>query len=517
MFDLSFLPSAPDALILVPPFAGIRTPSLAAHLLQASARRAGFAVGVLYANMAFAAQADRDDYDALCEGNRELLGERVFAAAAYGLPPFGLDGARFIERGEVAGPGGQGVWRVPFNRLERLEALACAWIDRTASSIARLDCRVVGFSSSYDQISASIAIANAIKARRPDIVILMGGANCRGVQADGIASLSPHVDVVVRGEGEAAFVTLLQRLRRGELPAGRVVDGVPCRDLNDLPLPDYRDFFTQASLFLPDLDPRSLILPYDCARGCWWGRGRPCAFCGFDARRVPFREKSADVFLRDVGELEARYPSRWLTIAAPVVPRSYGDTVVPRLARQPGGLAILWVARAPISLGHALDLRRAGVAFVTFGIESLSTRLLEIMGKGTTAADNITALRHCRIAQLGAFYNLLFGIPGDTIVDYDRMAALIPLLRHLPPPDPPKPIEIFRFSPYFETPDRYGIANLRPSRPYPTAFPSTANVEQLAFRWDADYPSESIRATGRIRSAARRGRSLERAVVRGRG
>ena len=284
---------------------------------------------------------------------------------------------------------------MPFNRLERLEALACAWIDRTASSIAQLDCRVVGFSSSYDQISASVAIANAIKARRPDIVILMGGANCRGVQADGIASLSPHVDVVVRGEGEAAFVTLLQRLRR-ETPAGRVVDGVPCHDLDDLPLPDYRDFFTQASLFLPDLDPASLILPYDCARGCWWGRSRPCAFCGFDARRVPFREKSADVFLHDVGELEAKYPSRWLTIAAPVVPRSYGDTVVPRLARQPGGLDILWVARAPIGLRHALDLRRAGVAFVTFGIESFSTRLLEIMGRvdGRRQHHRASALPH---------------------------------------------------------------------------------------------------------------------------
>ena len=97
------------------------------------------------------------------------------------------------------------------------------------------------------------------------------------------------------------------------------------------------------------------------------------------------------------------------------------------------------------------------------------------------------------------------------------MAALIPLLRHLPPPDPPKPIEIFRFSPYFETPDRYGIANLRPSRPYLTAFPSTANVEQLAFRWDADYLSESIEQPAEFGRAARRGRSLARAVVRGRG
>src|SRR5919201_6075601 len=90
--DLCDLLSDGDALIIVPPFAGLDRPSLAAHLLQACAAREGVRVRVLYASLLLGAEIGEINYEAVCYApSGALLGERFFAAAAYGLPPFGND------------------------------------------------------------------------------------------------------------------------------------------------------------------------------------------------------------------------------------------------------------------------------------------------------------------------------------------------------------------------------------------------------------------------------------------
>ena len=75
-----------DALIIVPPFASLHRPALGPHLLQACAKHAGFEVSVLYANALLAAEIGEASYTAVCDGSpSRLLGEALFAAAAYGI------------------------------------------------------------------------------------------------------------------------------------------------------------------------------------------------------------------------------------------------------------------------------------------------------------------------------------------------------------------------------------------------------------------------------------------------
>jgi len=95
-----------DAVIVIPPFAGLDRPSLAAHLLQACARREGFKVRVLYASLALAEVIGAIIYQALCYApTSALLGERCFARAAYGAPAPGP--ANTLVEGAIAAvPGG---------------------------------------------------------------------------------------------------------------------------------------------------------------------------------------------------------------------------------------------------------------------------------------------------------------------------------------------------------------------------------------------------------------------------
>ena len=75
-----------EVLIIVPPETLPDTPSLAAHVLQACARAAGFRVSILYANMMLASTLGIQNYMTISNvPKRALLWERLFAASAY--PP----------------------------------------------------------------------------------------------------------------------------------------------------------------------------------------------------------------------------------------------------------------------------------------------------------------------------------------------------------------------------------------------------------------------------------------------
>src|SRR5690606_4593259 len=83
------LPDA-DVLLIVPPLAHLTWPSLGVHVLQACARDAGFETRVLYANVIYGAQIGPLLYADLANAPTDwLLGERLFARAAFGGAAFG--------------------------------------------------------------------------------------------------------------------------------------------------------------------------------------------------------------------------------------------------------------------------------------------------------------------------------------------------------------------------------------------------------------------------------------------
>ena len=105
--DLVRLIGAGDLLLIVPPFAAADRASLAAHLLQACARRAGFKVRILYANMVLAAEIGWSHYNAICDRKvgppNLLVGERLFSGCAHGQPFFdegvwGSDGEPLLDQ-----------------------------------------------------------------------------------------------------------------------------------------------------------------------------------------------------------------------------------------------------------------------------------------------------------------------------------------------------------------------------------------------------------------------------------
>lgn len=478
-----------DALLIVPPFAGTRMPHLGVHVLQACARREGFEVRVLYANLLFASLMGETKYDSLCRSPvQSMFGERLFAAAAYELPHLGKDDFDTFHPDETKG--------LDLPDLIHWSKYAVSWVNRMGEAISQLDFPVVGCTTTFEQTAAAIALLSRIKCLTPETITIVGGANCEGEMAEGMISLSNEIDYVFSGESESSFPDFLRACRDHALPSHHIISGEPCTDLDQIPLVDFSEFFAQYRLWMEDSPEErdDLWLCYETSRGCWWGEKRRCTFCGLNGNNIGYREKSAEKALADLRVLTACYGTNRVCMADKNMPVSYYETLLPRLPQAIPGLSLLYELKDDFSLEAAEALSKAGVSMMQPEIESLSTACLKLMGKGSTAAQNLNLLRHARSAGMEVNWTILFALPGDTIAEYEKMLEMIPLLRHLQPPAGVSRVSLERFSTYLVKPEEYRITDLRPLPVYDGIFPSCAAVGKLAYHFSASYPSESREA-----------------------
>lgn len=498
-----------DVLLIIPPFARVHRPSLGVHLLQACGQADGFQVRVWYGSLALAGLFGLEYYNAICDASGNLfMGERLFAASAYGLSAFGRDGAEFLRRHTVSDPAVQDEDELSFPRLDKvrltaaelieLEATARRWVDDVASTIAAYNFRLVGSSTMFDQTAASLALLHRIKRLRPEIVTLIGGPNCEGEMAEGIATLTNEVDFIFSGESEATFRAFLTAQHRGQLPGSRIIRGQPCANLDALPTPTFREYYEQLEQQLPDRDERAgeISLVYETSRGCWWGEKHHCTFCGLNGAGMTFRKKSPGKIINELQQLLPTYPWQRVQMTDNIMPYSYFHDLLPVLATLASThptLKIFYEQKANLSLQHVLALMQAGITHIQPGIEALSTSLLKRMKKGVTASQNIALLRYARAVDMTVWWNLLWGIPGDDIRDYEDTLALLPLLRHLCPPSMVAHVSIDRFSPYFEHPADYGVKDITPWPGFAMILPPGADPSKVAYHFYADYDSASRR------------------------
>jgi ribosomal peptide maturation radical SAM protein 1 len=478
-----------DALLIVPPFAALYCPSLGVHLLQAAAERAGLQVRVLYANLLFAALTGENLYNTTHFAKFNWMwGERIFAAAAFGLPPLGYRVEELCK--EIAGLEQPPNREVTFEQVAALERATGPFCSALGERFASLRFRVAGATSTFHQTAASTALLAQVKRACPAAITVMGGANCEGELAAGIASLGAPLDYIFSGESESAFADFLGRVVAGRpLPPDRILHGAPCLDMDSLPEPCFDEYFAQLENSLPGWRERAedVWLPYESSRGCWWGARQHCTFCGLNGETMAFRHKSPGRVIAGARRLLLRYPTRSLGMVDNILPHSYFRTVLPRLAAELPPVEIFYEAKANLNLEQVQLLRRAGVSRIQPGIEALSSSLLRRMKKGVLARQNLGLLRYARATGLAVTWNLLYGFPGDQQEDYDATLALMPLIHHLPPPSGVYPVSIDRFSPYFKDAASHGVSHLQPVPGYACAFPPSADLHSLAYHFTGEY------------------------------
>jgi ribosomal peptide maturation radical SAM protein 1 len=465
------------------PFAGANRPSIQCGLLKAVLVRAGHAVDVHYLNVELAVELGHEAYAELADLRADhLLGEWLFGAAAFG-PRHDEDDYRrahpsLEQTCEHLGRS--------FHDLKRLRnELLPAVIERWSTSIDWSAYSIVGFTSTFEQNVASLALARRIKALHPAVAIVLGGANYDGEMGPEYVRAFDWIDYGVVGEGDEVLPALVARLAAGESGAGlkgvaarvngAVVDGGPApivRNLDALPDPDYDDFFAALGRLGREraLGNAIPLLVFESARGCWWGEKHHCTFCGLNALGMAYRSKSPARIHGELRRLSARYRIPTFEAVDNILDMRYLEEVCRILIEQRYDYRIFYEVKANLRRDQLRTLARAGIGIIQPGIESLSTHVLKLMRKGSTMLLNVRVLKWAHYYGIKVAWNLLTGFPGETHEDYEQQGRLIPLLHHLPPPGGGGPIWLERFSPYFTDPS-FPVGNVEPWAAYRFVYP----------------------------------------------
>lgn len=485
----------PIALVMAP-WASTSRPGLGASLLKSIASAAGFETHLLYLNMDFAETLGVDLYEHFStQPGLFGLSEHLFAAALHG--PEAVGSEAMLRRWT------NGDERQAATLRALRDGPVRSFVSRAAESVLAIDPAIVGFSCTFNQTLASLAIAAAIKAARPGVSIVLGGGCVHGEMGLELsAATAGLVDAVFTGEADETFPAYLSARRGGDrAPAipGVAVRGTRCapaplvREMDSLPVPDYSDYFARRRSWKGEGGPAPFEgIPFESARGCWWGQKSHCTFCGLNNEGMTFRRKSPDRVVREVRSLTGTYKTTRLLAADNILDhRAYGD-LLPMLASEPMHLQLFYEIKANLRREQVGSLAAAGVRWVQPGVESLSTHVLKLMGKGISAMRIVHALRLFAEFGLTPSYNILCGFPGETALDYREMTALVARLTHLPPPSGTSSVvQVHRFSPYFRDPGAFGLQNVRPAWFYDHLFPAGGvDTSRLAYFFERDQEVE---------------------------
>ena len=252
-------------------------------------------------------------------------------------------------------------------------------------------------------------------------------------------------------------------------------------------MPDFGDYFERIARadWATGIDVHLLL---ETSRGCWWGAKQHCTFCGLNGATMAYRSKTPERAFDEIRELVTRYGVKRVECVDNILDNRYISTVFPRLAASGLGIDLFYEVKANLRLDQLQAMRAGGMTSIQPGIESLSSRILQVMQKGVSAAQNIQLLRWCGEVGINVAWNLLGGFPREPVEEYDRQAAIIPLLVHLQPPASCGKFRLDRFSPHFTRPESLGIERIRPMPAYFYVYPLTRRgLMRLAYYFDFDH------------------------------
>ena len=491
-----------NTLLVSMPFGALERPALGLSLLKARLRSEEFPCDVRYLTFAFAEFIGCEEYQwvAYEMPYTAFAGDWLFTGALYGdRPQLDLEYVETILRR---------TWRLPqsdIDRLGRIRTFIPHFIDYCLAAVNWSQYDVVGFTSTFEQNIASLALAKRIKAQHPAIRVIFGGANWEGEMGEELHRQFPFVDYVCSGEAEQSLLDLIRCIREGtedsaslssvrgivyrSAHTGSVATGAAdvIKDLDSLPYPDFSDYFRgleQCTVAAPVVP----TLLFETSRGCWWGAKSHCTFCGLNGQTMAFRSKTPQRALDELEALVDQWRIEQVEAVDNILDMKYFNTLLPALAETQLGLQLFYEVKANLSKAQLKLLKQAGVHRIQPGIESLSDHVLKLMRKGTTALRNIQLLKWATELNITVEWNILYGFPGETADDYARMLDMLPSIRFLRPPCATGPIRLDRFSPYHMDPTAFGLRNVRPMATYSYLYPfPTASLQRIAYYFDFDY------------------------------
>jgi len=273
---------------------------------------------------------------------------------------------------------------------------------------------IVGITATTPLVSDAYKIADMC--REKGILTVMGGPHASVLPAEALQ----HVDIVVKGEGERAALDIV----RNGIKSG-VITHPYIKNLDEIPPPARHlmqmDFYLRTKdrlqdtylYFVPQHTKTAAILS---SRGCPYA----CIFCHNTWRGIPYRYNSVERVISEIKQLINQYNVEALFfIEDNLFVNKPRVRKICRLMKK-NKFDIIWGANARVDNVDSKTLqvvKDAGCRQITFGFESGSQSILDILNKRTTVEQNKRAIELCRGAGIIPQGTFIIGNPTETIDD----------------------------------------------------------------------------------------------------
>ena len=195
------------------------------------------------------------------------------------------------------------------------------------------------------------------------------------------------------------------------------------RDLDKLPFPSWEKFPLK-------LYTHEDTLPILLSRGCV----NKCTFCNdWKIWQGKYRNRSASNILEEIKTMQKRFNTRIFQCNDLMfngnlkMLNELADSIINNECN------IQWNAQGTIrkemNLPLLKKLRKSGVNWITYGVESLSENVLEKMGKRYTFKDIQEVLKNTKKAGISTSINFIVGFPGETEEDFNTTKRNLRLIK----------------------------------------------------------------------------------------
>lgn len=314
--------------------------------------------------------------------------------------------------------------------LRDMEDVECKLVDCSASgnNYEKLRSEIEEFRPDLVALSAlTFTLLDVLKSCQvakevdPEILTCVGGVHVNLYPKETLNF--DEVDFIVHGEGEKAFKELVSALKSGEEEQIKSIQGVGSKhekevflnppgeivkEMDSLPFPAYE---------LLDLNKYSHVLSKGGASmSIQTSRGCPylCTFC--DIRKTKFRFKSPKRVVEEIVELKKMGISDFFIVDDTIsVHRERLKDICQLLIQNKIEISYKISARVDNIDSELLRLlKESGCNRISFGVESGSQEILDILEKGVNLEQIRKTFRETKAAGLQAFAYMIIGNPNET-------------------------------------------------------------------------------------------------------
>lgn len=292
--------------------------------------------------------------------------------------------------------------------------------DNVLEDIKKFKPDMVGITVMTDFAPKAFEIAKFSRSR--GILTVIGGKHATVLPQE----VADHADIVVRGPGELA----LSEIIHGR--SDKIIQGQPVDHLDHIPpipwelfnmnlyLKNYRTTHPFASVFWPR--KLGFILS---SRGCPYR----CIFCYNNSEDTKPQFMTPGRLFNDIMDLKNRYGIESLCFVDDNLfsnKKNLFELCDLMIANKAN---ISWMCGATVNYitQEALEkVRGAGCVQISFGFESGSPRVLELLKKGMfTVEDNLRAIKLCKQAGVRVFGSFIIGTITETEKEVQETIAFI--------------------------------------------------------------------------------------------